>query len=271
MGAQRALLWAVLLVVLMLVFAACSASDSDGDDAPDPATPARTTTRAPSDTATAAAAVTPEAPAAALPPADPPPIPTGPISEALADDLGALLTILFVEEDPLRLQGIALIRKIGASEDPRVSWILLDALRFLPGNDTRTEVIRDALTQLTNVEYEQPWWVAASNQLIAWDVPAPPDYVRWKRVPYEWLYDRWAPFFDDEAALFDYRYLTWGGVLTDTRPPPMTSRPDGSAPAASRRCTTPPSRTRPAGAGIRTLRSSSGWSWATRRAPTPRT
>ena len=208
-----------LLAAAVFVLAACSGSDTNEDTSAAEVTPT-TTRRAPPGATASTSTATPDADASPVAAAEPPPIPDGPIAEDLAADLTALLDILFINQDPFRLQGIEQIRRVGASEDVRVAWILVDALRFLPAFDIRAEVIRDALTELTGVEYaDDPWWVAASNQLITWDLPAPPDYVQWKRVPFEDLYAPWAPFFDDTESGFDYRYLTWGGALADARTP----------------------------------------------------
>ena len=212
---MRARAGLALLASFVLLTAACSSGDSPPESSPtDP--PSGSTKRAPAETPTTATA-TPEPEATTVP--DPPPIPTGPVDEQLASDLSALVNILFVDTDPDRLQGIEQIRRIGLSGDPRVAWVLLDSLRFLPGFDTRARIIAEALTDLLHVDYEDgPVWVPATNQMISWDISAPPGYVQWKRVPFESVYPRWAPFFDDTEADFDYRYLTWGGVRADTRP-----------------------------------------------------
>ena len=128
------------------------------------------------------------------------------------------MIVLFVEPDEQSFAGRHLIREIGRSGDARVAWVLADALRFLSPFDARVAAIRDALFDLTGVMFYEPWWVTSTNQLITWDLPAPPGYVAWKRVPFEAIDDRWAPFFDDPDATFDYRYLSWGGVLVDDRP-----------------------------------------------------
>ena len=59
---------------------------------------------------------------------------------------------------------------------------------------------------------------AMLDHLIAWDLPAPPDFVDLKRIPFDQLSDGWAPFFNDDNAAIDWRLLSWGGVLIDDRP-----------------------------------------------------
>ncbi len=94
--------------------------------------------------------------------------------------------------------------------------MLVDTLRFVSGGTGRA-AIWGALAALTGVEFESPWWLTSSDQLIAWDIPAPPGYVTWKQRAFLTFDERWRPFFEDEAAAVDHRYITWGGVLMDGR------------------------------------------------------
>ena len=43
-------------------------------------------------------------------------------------------------------------------------------------------------------------WGQVTDRLIAWDLPAPPGYVGWKRLIFEFVEPGWAPFFDDADA-----------------------------------------------------------------------
>ena len=56
------------------------------------------------------------------------------------------------------------------------------------------------------------------DHLFAWDLPAPPNFVDLKRIPFEQLSPAWEPFFDDVDAAIDWRLLNWGGVFIDDRP-----------------------------------------------------
>ena len=80
-------------------------------------------------------------------------------------------------------------------------------------------VLRSAFEVLTDSRLSQanPWG-SATDILIAWDLPAPPDYVQWKRRPFELIEPSWKPFFDDEQSSVDWRHVSWGGVLIDDRP-----------------------------------------------------
>ncbi|MDX1450322.1 MAG: DUF3179 domain-containing (seleno)protein, partial [Acidimicrobiia bacterium] len=76
-------------------------------------------------------------------------------------------------------------------------------------------------------------WGQVTDWLIAWDVPAPPGYVQWKRIPFEIIEPAWEAFFSDADADIDWRYLSWGGVLIDDRPIDAVDRgcPRGCIPA----------------------------------------
>jgi hypothetical protein len=63
-----------------------------------------------------------------------------------------------------------------------------------------------------------------TDHLIAWDVPALPDYVDWKSQIFLLVEPRWEPFFTDPDAEIDWRHLSWGGVLIDDRPLGSTER-----------------------------------------------
>ena len=139
----------------------------------------------------------------------------GPLDEAIVADLDILMRSL---SDPDRLDtefNQAAVRRLGRSGDARVAWPLADLLRFLTLFES--DAVVAALAELTGVEFVFPPWVTTTNQLLEWDLPAPPGYLQWKRVPFERVDPRWAAFFDDPDAEFDYRLLHWGGVLLDGR------------------------------------------------------
>ena len=153
-----------------------------------------------------------------FPPA--PAVPAGPLDPALAADLDAVFAGL---EEPVDL---AALGRVGASGDARVAWLLADLLRFVNTGDL-FEAARRGWEELTGVAIEpvQSHWNFAIDHLIAWDLPAPPDYPRWKRQLYELVEPRWAPFFDDAEATIDWRWIGWGGVRIDDRPLDAVDRP----------------------------------------------
>ncbi len=165
---------------------------------------------------TAPAASTPEAAELApdaerrFPPA--PAVPAGTLADTTVDLLDAVFGSLESTLDT------AAIRELGASGDSRVAWLLVDLLRFLPSGPNRDAAVRsfERLTD-TSVDSGDPWTVA-TDRLIAWDLPAPPGYVGWKRQLYELVEPGWAPFFSDPGADIDWRLVAWGGVPIDDRP-----------------------------------------------------
>jgi len=50
-----------------------------------------------------------------------------------------------------------------------------------------------------------------TDHLIAWDLPAPPGYQGMKRRLFLLIEPGWEPFFNDEDAAIDWRWVSWGG------------------------------------------------------------
>ena len=141
-----------------------------------------------------------------------PTVPTGPLSAALVGDIdtvfGSLLT--GVDENA--------IFRIGQSGDPRVAWLLSDLLRFFQTGEVAF-ASEAAFEDLTGAEVTDDFaWGQVTDWLIAWDLPAPPGYVEWKRIPFEIIEPAWEPFFADSDADIDWRLVSWGGVRIDDRP-----------------------------------------------------
>jgi hypothetical protein len=140
-----------------------------------------------------------------------PAVRVGPLSQRLAADLNAVFG---------RLESIdrTAVRRIGASGDARVAWLLSDLLRFVQVEWLAADLV-EGFERLTGARLEgedrQPGhsWRAVTDLLIAWDLPAPPGYVRYKARLFTLVEPGWAPFFEDRNADID-----WGGVLIDDRP-----------------------------------------------------
>lgn len=147
-----------------------------------------------------------------FPPA--PPVPDGPVAPEVAavmDDIVAGFGT-FIPVDS--------IFEAGQSGDPRVLWPLADLLRFTqrrPEGATVLEVAADLTGVAIDRDDVRPW-TALTDHLIAWDLPAPPDYVAFKRDLYTQVDERWAPFFADADADVDWRLISYGGVRADGRP-----------------------------------------------------
>ena len=173
-------------------------------------------------TDTAPAAATEEESAGTLaPPAEPPDEPPATTAEdTLAGDVEADLQAL-LDSLTTGVDTDAILR-LGRSGDLRVAWVLADLMRFIHPEGSGLQY---AFTELTGVDLGPNPWRDATNQLIAWDTPAPPGFGAWKGGLYTLIEFGWAPFFADEDSLIDWRYVTWGGVLIDDRPLNTTHLP----------------------------------------------
>ncbi len=144
----------------------------------------------------------------------PPAIPDGPFSEEVA----AAVKTAFVDSVTQSVwgpeQGEALIT-ISASKDPRIAWIVSDLMRFISRpqfNAALSEVASDLLGK--DVRGPNPWGTV-TDHLIAWDIPAPPNYLDAKRAIFTSLVPGWDQIFVEGDI--DWRMVSWGGVLIDNR------------------------------------------------------
>jgi hypothetical protein len=146
-----------------------------------------------------------------------PPTRTGPLEPQLARDLDLAFSVLQVDLDR------ATLRRIGASGDARVAWIVSDLMRFFQTGEVAEELLR-AFERLTGTRLDgkdrnpDRAWKAVTDRLLEWDLPAPPGYVRYKERLFTLVEPRWAPFFRDRESEIDWRRVSWGGVLIDNRP-----------------------------------------------------
>lgn len=195
------------LIVLALVLSSCSSPGTES--ATEPTTADRS----------------PLAYGALAPPA--PDVPVGPLDPGVIADLDLVFADLSVGTDT------DAIERLGTSGDARVAWLLSDLLRFFPDGPV-TDAAAGAFEQVTATSITERFpWVQVTDWLIAWDLPAPPGYVEWKRRPFEIIEPAWAPFFADGDADVDWRWVSWGGVLIDDRPLDAVEEPcpDGCIPA----------------------------------------
>jgi hypothetical protein len=181
-----------LLLVCVLVATACS-----GDSASTPPPP----------NAAATTVTFPPAPVA----------PAGPNEEATARFEQILETL------PGGLFDVRDLDAFVEVADVRHAWLVSDMMRFMRDETAMASAISgfDALTGVdisADPESDRSPWNVATNHLIAWDTPAPPDYQRLKGGFFTMAEDGWAPFFDDADADIDWRWVSWGGVFIDDRP-----------------------------------------------------
>ena len=159
----------------------------------------------------------------------PPDIPTG----ALSDSVQAAVKTTFIDSVTGgrwgRDQSVGLI-EIAESGDPRLVWLISDLMRF-----ASSPQLHNALSAAASELLGKPFqtgnnWGDVTDHLLAWDVPAPPDYLTAKRAIFTEIIQGWDRIFVEGDI--DWRLVSWGGVLIDDRPFDTTDEPCNCIPAA---------------------------------------
>jgi hypothetical protein len=159
---------------------------------------------------------------------DAPPVPSGALDPAVEAAVDRLVSAgRTAPLDPRALETLA------GSGDARLAWLLSDLLRLAVTPDAEDALLR-AFRNLTEADATDPRfganaWLAVTNLLIGWDLPAPPGYRDDKAALLLPLEPAWAPLFADADGTLDWRHVTWGGVFMD-------DRPDGSRQGCERSC-----------------------------------
>jgi Protein of unknown function (DUF3179) len=147
-----------------------------------------------------------------------PDVPEGELAtetEAALDELIAAATSGVLDRQALDV--------VAPAGDARLAWLISDLLRFFSNTGDRG-ALADAFAELTGADPRtgasapEGTWVAVTDRLIAWDLPAPPGYVEHKAELFLAIEPDWRPFFEDADAAIDWRLVSWGGVLIDDRP-----------------------------------------------------
>ena len=159
----------------------------------------------------------------------PPPIPEGPLSE----ELQAAVQVAFVDAVTQSGWGgdqTEALETIVASKDPRLAWLISDLMRFA-GRAELNVLLASAASDLlgTTLQIHNAWGLV-TDHLIAWDIPAPPDYLAVKRSIYTSIIPGWDRIFVEGDI--DWRHVSWGGVLIDDRPHDKTDEVCNCIPAA---------------------------------------
>lgn len=151
----------------------------------------------------------------------------------LTDALKAAIQTAFVDSITTSSWGPdqqAALGVVTASGDPRLAWIISDLMRFVTGA-TLANTLGTAAADL--LEIEPPTsnhWGIITDHLIAWDIPAPPDYLSVKRAIFTGVVPQWRALFVEGDI--DWRHVSWGGVLIDDRAYGQTNAPCNCIPAA---------------------------------------
>lgn len=159
----------------------------------------------------------------------PPATPVGPLSaEVSAAVQTAFIDVMargnWGDEEATALQVIA------DAGDPRLTWIIADLMRFVSGRNLIGQLTDAASTLLgTDLEASNPWG-ETTDHLIAWDIPAPPNYLEAKRAIFTNIVPGWEKIFIEGEI--DWRHVSWGGVLIDDRAYDTTDEACNCIPAA---------------------------------------
>ncbi len=160
----------------------------------------------------------------------PPAVPTGAYPDALAEAVQTAFADSVVNAVWGPEQSTAL-STIAVSGDPRIAWIISDMVRFYSDRSLNAKLMQAASTLLgKDLERPDPWGTM-TNHLIAWDIPAPPDYLSYKRRIFMRLEPGWELVFVADGDV-DWRHLSWGGVFIDDRPYDTTDARCNCIPAA---------------------------------------
>ena len=158
-----------------------------------------------------------------------PATPDGPLSE----ELQAAVKVAFVDSMEQttwgRDQTLALA-VIAESKDPRLVWIISDLMRFAASGDLNI-ALSGAASEIfgKNVQSHNAWGIV-TDHLIAWDIPAPPNYLEVKRGIFTSIVPGWEKIFVEGDI--DWRLVSWGGVLIDDRAYDTTEQGCNCIPAA---------------------------------------
>ncbi len=159
----------------------------------------------------------------------PPAIPSG----RLSGDLRSAVKMTFVESMKQstwgRDQSLGLTT-ITDSKDPRLVWLISDMLRFV-SDRALNATLTDAASKLLGKEMSyQNSWGDVTDHLIAWDIPEPPNYLKYKREIFTNIIPGWDKIF--VKGDIDWRLVSWGGVLIDNRAYDTTDEACNCIPAA---------------------------------------
>lgn len=144
----------------------------------------------------------------------PPAIPEG----ALSKELQAAVKVAFIdsmEEGTWGNDQTLALNEVAASKDPRLAWIISDLMRFATQRELNAILADAAATLLDKKLPDENHWGIVTDHLIAWNIPAPPDYLRSKRAIFTNAVPGWDKIFVEGDI--DWRLVSWGGVLIDDR------------------------------------------------------
>jgi len=145
----------------------------------------------------------------------PPVIPSGSLDPIMAEALDDLVVIA-LNQSAWSPDDKAAFDVIAKSNDSRVIWTLTDMQRFswrLEFHDALTQSVEDILQiSFDDGQHRE----AIINRMIAWDIPAYPNYLEHKRSIFTNYIPGWEKLFVEGEI--DWQLVDWGGVDIDARP-----------------------------------------------------
>ena len=159
----------------------------------------------------------------------PPLVPEGPLSFLLE----TAVRLAFVESITQSTWGrdqVAALHEISESGDPRLVWIISDMMRFISDPTLHLHLGKTASRLLGKDPQNEANWGVVTDHLIAWDIPAPPNYLEVKRAIFTNIVPGWERIFVEGDI--DWRHVSWGGVLIDDRAYDTTDKLCNCIPAA---------------------------------------
>ncbi len=144
----------------------------------------------------------------------PPDIPDGPLSPALQE----AVEIAFIDSVTQQTWGDAqqaALTQIAQSKDPRIAWLISDMLRFVSSRGLQQSFAEAASELIGQPLSAGSAWGTLTDHLMAWDMPAPPEYLTAKAAIFTNIVPGWERIFVEGDI--DWRLVSWGGVLIDDR------------------------------------------------------
>lgn len=160
---------------------------------------------------------------------EPPAVPDGPLSEAVQTAVQVAFVESIIESRWGGDQAQALV-DIAQSKDPRLVWLISDLMRFSARTEWSNDLANAASDLLGKDLQSRNQWGEITDHLIAWDIPAPPNYLSVKRDIFTSIVPGWDQIFVEGDI--DWRHVSWGGVLIDDRPYDKTDEVCNCIPAA---------------------------------------
>jgi len=159
----------------------------------------------------------------------PPAVPERPLSKKLQTAIQTAFIDSVVQSTWGKNQAAAL-NEVISSKDPRLVWIMSDLMRFVRDRALHSALANGASKLLGKKLPGQNQWGAVTDHLMAWDIPAPPEYLRVKRAIFTGFVPGWDKIFVEGDI--DWRHVSWGGVLIDDRKYDTTDKKCNCIPAA---------------------------------------